>query len=148
MYTLTWYDRSSLMVWSLQVTRTSWAGHCGLFIALAVSNCSPLLYSLTDIKTVKYNQVVTRGWKYMISNKIRINCLSHPIRLHHLGDNDWLEEWASPGLVWCLTSRWRQNLIQAPRWHGRVQIWMGRMGTGNQLEGRAKSYSSFLLLKH
>lgn len=51
MYRLTWYDRSSLTVWSLQATRTSWAGHCGLFIALAVSNCSPLLYSLSDRQT-------------------------------------------------------------------------------------------------
>lgn len=48
---------------------------------------------------------------------------AHPVGLQHLGDCDWLEEGASLGSLWCLTSRWRHNLIQASRGHCRVQIW-------------------------
>lgn len=53
---------------------------------------------------------------------------SHPVRLHHLGDSDWLEERSSVGLGWTLTTRWRQNPIQASWGDCRVQIWKNKLG--------------------
>lgn len=75
---------------------------------------------------------VTPTGPHHLSMIYEIDCFSHPIRLHHLGDSDRLEKRSTPGLVRCLTSRWRQNLIQTSRGNCRVQIWKG-WESGNNL---------------
>lgn len=47
---MTWYQWSRLMLWSLQGPGASWASDCGLLLALAVTNSSPLFYRLGNNK--------------------------------------------------------------------------------------------------